>query len=224
MTDKVFKEYFSENQKEYRFTLKLAVDVVTEKMMDKLESALARYEIKSATAFKRTPIQESPLDFPNVRNTPVYISEIVTVYPASRDFLETYISSALGITEQSVVVYSDNDPRGLETEFHLDVTSQEYKENYNPVLGEEGYENDITNEEASELYGEKYNTEFLKQLQAARDMRTVDIIESPLSLPEENDYAESLPSDYDSFNDQRDENSLSIFGRAPKKPSLINKS
>lgn len=223
MTDKVFKEYFSENQKEYKFTLKLAVDDVTDRMLDCLENCLARYEIKTATAFKKTPIQESPLDFPNIRHSPVHISEIVTSYPASRDFLETYISNALGITEQSVVVYSENDPRGIETEFHLDVTSPEYKENYKPVLGEEGYDGDITNDEAKELYGEEYNTEFLKQLEAVRDARTVDIIESPLSLPDENVTDDTLPSDYDDFDKQRDQNALSVFGRPPKKPEFVRK-
>jgi hypothetical protein len=224
MTNKVFKEYYSESKKEYKYTLKLAVEDVTDKMLDCLESCLARYELVSAGAFKRTPIQESPLDFPNVRNSPVFISQIVTTYPASRDFLETYISASLKLSEQAVVVYSENDPRAYETDFFLTVSNPEYTEDYTPKLGEEGYPGDITNAEGAELYGAGHNVPFLQELADVKAERVVDIVESPLSVPEENDNASTLPADYDSFNDQLNKNDIGIFGRAPKKADLINKS
>lgn len=216
MSDKVFKEYLSTSQKDYQFTLKLAVDDVTDRMLDVLEAAFARYEIVTASAFTRTPIQESPLDFPNINNSPVYISQITTIYPASRNFLQTYIANSLRLSEQKVVIYSENDPRKYTTDFHLDVNSAEYKENYVPALGEEGYDGDITNEEASELYGEKYNMNFLQELSDARDSRVIDIVETPLSVAETTG---DLPKDYaTSFNkaDLEDE-PMGIFGRPMEK-------
>lgn len=215
MSNKVFKEYFADSQVDYTYTLKLAVNEVTDKMMDKLEIALGRYELVSASAFKKTPIQESPLDFPNVRNSPVFISEIKTMYPASRDFLETYISGILGISEQLVVVYSQNDPRKYTTDFYLEVSDPAYKENYKPVLGEEGYPGDVTNAEAAKMYGKEYNTGFLKELEDVCNARTIDIVETPLSVAINHDNSD-LPADYHKFNDGADTGKPSIFGRAPK--------
>jgi len=220
MSDKVFKEYLSASEKEYKFTLKLAIDEVSDRMLDMLEACLGRYDIKTATAFKKTPIQESPLDFPNVQFSPVFISEIVTTYPASRDFLETYISKAIAVSEQKVVVYSENDPRAYETEHHLMVNDPAYKENYEPVMGEEVYKDDLSNEQAANLYGDGHNTAFLKELEEVRNTRTVDIVETPLSQLETTD---PVAADYDTFNDQKDDAALGIFGRAPAKTELINK-
>ena len=221
MTEKVFKEYLSENQKEYKYKIKLAVEDVTPRMLDKLEMALSRYSIKSASAFKRTPIQESPLDFPNIKNMPVYISEVVTAYPASRDFLETYISGVLGLSEQAVVVYSENDPREYTTQMHLDVTSEDFKKNYKTKLGDDYYEGDITTEDVENLYGEKQISDFMKEIIASRAERTEEVVESPLSQSTETDNV--LPSDYHDFNKDVDKENYGIFGRPPKKPELINK-
>jgi hypothetical protein len=215
MSNKVFKEYFAESQVDYVYTLKLAVNEVTDKMMDKLEIALGRYELVSASAFKKTPIQESPLDFPNVRNSPVFISEIKTTYPASRDFLETYISGVLGISEQLVVVYSQNDPRQSTTDMYLRTSAPDFKENYKPVLGEEGYPGDVTNAEAAKMYGKEFNTSFLKELEEVAKNRTIDIIENPLSIPSKIDNSD-LPASYDNFNKDADNGKPSIFGREPK--------
>lgn len=218
MVDKVFKEYYSESVKDYKFTLKLAIHEVSDCMLDCLEASLARYELVSASAFKKTPIQESPLDFPNIKNSPVHICEIVTTYPASRDFLETYLATRLGICEQSVVVYSENDPRGIETDLFLERSSPEFKENYEAKLGEEGYPDDLTNEEAKKLYGEEYNLSFLKELEEVRASRTVDIVDSPLSVEQD---IEKPPAGYDEFNKDADKEDFGIFGRAPNKPALI---
>lgn len=133
-----FKHYIM-GAKEYKYTLKIAIDDIDNRMLDKIEYCLEKYELQSASAFKKTPIQESPLDFPNVRNHAVHISELVMAYPASRDFLETLISNKLGISEQQIVVYSENDPRRAETNLHLERSSSEYKENYKAVLGEDDY-------------------------------------------------------------------------------------
>jgi hypothetical protein len=143
----------------------------------------------------------------------VFISEIKTTYPASRDFLETYISGVLGISEQLVVVYSENDPRQYTTDFYLEVTDPAYKENYKPVLGEDGYPGDVTNAEAAKMYGKEYNTSFLKELEDVRTSRTIDIVETPLSVPVQ---PSDVGADYDTFNKNADNGKPSIFGREPK--------
>ena len=116
---KGFKDYLSDAYPEYKYTIKLAVDKVTDDMLDCMENCLAKYDLKTASKFKETPIQESPLDFPNVKYSPVFISEIALQYPASRDYLKTKLSNVLGISEQMIVVYSEHDPRFAETDLYL---------------------------------------------------------------------------------------------------------
>jgi len=133
-----FKHYIMD-PRVYTYTLKIAIDEIDNRMLDTIEYCLEKYELVSASPFKKTPIQESPLDFPNVKNYAVHISELKMTYPASRNFLENYISKKLGISEQQIVVYSENDPRRTETALHLERSSPSWKENYKSVLGEDDY-------------------------------------------------------------------------------------
>lgn len=212
MADKSFTEYLAESVRDYEYILKLAVDDVTAGMKDILEDALGRYELLSASDFKKTPIQESPLDFPNIQFSSVYIAEIKLGYPGGRDFLETYIASSLGLTENRVVVYSDNDPRQLETELHLERSDPNYKADYKPVMGTEN-EGGPTDAEVRDIYGKGQVTNFLRELETVRNDREVTVVNNALSTPPTND---PLPADHDNFTDegQYEVNSKSvIFGR-----------
>lgn len=211
MAQKHFKEYLQESTKEYSYTLKLAVDDVDNDMIDVIESALSKYKLLSASAFKKTPIQESPLDFPKIKNSPVFISKIVMKYPASRDFLVNYISGELGICETQVVVYSENDPREMETALYLERNAEDYKDNYKPALGEDNYKG-ITNEEEAELYGEKMVNSFLKELEDVRKSREEHVVEGPLSPAAITDDEKSS----DNFNDSLPKEDLGLFGRIKK--------
>lgn len=208
---KNFKEYLAESVREYKYTLKLAVEDVGDQTLDCLENCLSKYCIKSATAFKKTPIQESPLDFPNIRNMPVYISEIVLTYPASRDFLEHYISKTLKICEQSVVVYSENDPRQIETTLFLERSAEDFKEKYQSKLAKSTYEG----EEAEFETLPEQKDSLLKELSEISKQRTYDIVENPLSHSESFDHSD-VPTGYDTFNDSLPKESIGLFGRIKK--------
>lgn len=213
MEKKSFTEYLTESKKEYSYILKLAVDDVDDGMLDIIETALEPYQLISASKFRKTPIQESPLDFPNIKNSPVFIADIKMSYPASRDFLETYISGELQISEQAIVVYSENDPRDLETSLHLERNSEDYKEKYKPALGQDTYEGDLTNDEAKELYGDGHNNSFLKELEDVRKAREIHVVEGPLSPAQVTDDKKST----DDFNDSLPKEHPGLFGRMKKK-------
>jgi hypothetical protein len=217
MAEKSFISYVAENKKEYKYVLKFAVNEMTDSMIDLLESSLQKYQLKSASAFRKTPIQESPLDFPNVKNTAVYICDVVMDYPASLDFLRTYVCSSLGISPQQLAVYSSNDPRQIETDLFIDRSSPEYKAKYRTRLGSE-YE-DVPEEE--KRYGETYITPFLRELEAVRKEREMTIADTPLSQKEKIDHS-TLPSGYDQFNDPKNmpKDDVGLFGRI-KKPNLL---
>jgi hypothetical protein len=218
MTDnKSFITYVAETKTDYNYVLKFAVHEMTDDMIDILETALKKYNLKEASSFRKTPIQESPLDFPNVRNTAVFICNITLGYPGSLDFLRTYICNNLGISPQQLAVYSGNDPRQIETDLFVDRTSKEYKEKYKARLGSD-YE-DVPDDE--KRYGESYTTPFLQELEKVRKQREITIINNPLSQDEKTDHS-TLTTDYHGFNDSKNlpKDDVGLFGRI-KKSNLL---
>ena len=58
---KSFVQYVAESKVEYKYVLKFAVFEMTDKMIDCLEESLRKYDLKAASSFRKTPIQESPV-------------------------------------------------------------------------------------------------------------------------------------------------------------------
>ena len=215
---KSFIQYVAETKSEYKYVLKFATLEMTDAMIDSLEESLKKYELRSASAFRKTPIQESPLDFPNVKNTPVFICDLVLGYPASLDFLRTYLCSVMGISPALLAVYSENDPLQIETDLYIDRNSPEYKEKYKTRLGSDYEETEGAEEKR---YGEKYNISFLKELEKVRKEQEAVTVDTPLSVKQEINHS-TLTKDYDSFNNPKNlpKEDMGLFGRV-KKPSLF---
>ena len=211
MTDKSFTKYFAETKTDYKYVLKFAVNEMNDDMIDKLEACLKKYDLKSASSFRKTPIQESPLDFPNVKNTEVFICDLTLGYPGSLNFLQTYICNNLGISPAQVVVYSENDPRQIETDLYLDRNSPEYKAKYVTRLG-----SDYTDDEKP-LYGSEYNISFLKELDKVSKERNETAVLNPLSKDVSVDHGD-LPKGYDDYNDAKNlpKENVGLFGRVKK--------
>jgi hypothetical protein len=214
--ERSFVHYVAERKTEYKYILKFAVDEMTDIMIDQLEAGLAKYDVKSASSFRKTPIQESPLDFPNVKNTAVFICNLTLGYPGSLDFLRTYICNCMAISPACLAVYSENDPRQIETDLYIDRNSDEYKKKYKTRLGSDPEETGD-----KDLYGEKYNVSFLKELEKVRKERESITVNNPLSPNETIDHS-TLPKGYDGFNDPKNlkKDDLGLFGRI-KKPNLL---
>ena len=181
---------------------------LSDEMIDQLESSLKRYELKSASKFRKTPIQANPLDFPSIKNTEVFTCDLVMGYPASLDFLRTYIAGALKISTGQLAVYSENDPRQIETDLFIDRNSEEYKKKYKSRLGSEY-------EEAEKVkYGEEYNTSFLKELEKVSKERAQTLVHNELSPEQKIDHT-TLPKDYNSVTDSKKDD-VGLFGRIKK--------
>lgn len=209
MAEKTFTSYVAETKREYKYVLKFAVHDMPDSLIDILESSLSKYDLREASAFRKTPIQESPLDFPNIKNTPVFICDITLGYPGSLDFLRTYICNNLGISTSQLAVYSENDPRQIETDLYLERSSEEYKEKYKTRLG-----SDYEETGDKDMYGEKYNLTFLKELDQVRKERELVVVENPLSRPVSTDHS-TLPKGYNDYNDPKNmsDKEPGLFGR-----------
>jgi len=151
---KTFKEYLSESKKQYDFRVKIAGEVDADKEAA-LKSLLEKYVVSGFKKVAKTPIQELPLDFPQVRNCEVNIYEVTLDYPTTQNELTEYLSTELGVSKQHLAVRRPGEP------------SEEYQE---PVEQREGaLLNDPDYKEAGDpqfedYYGDKYNSGFVKEL------------------------------------------------------------
>ena len=93
----IINESFS---KEYGYRVKIAADCTADHM-SKLESALQKYNLVSATPWKRLPIQENPLEFQRHKGanftSEVCSTDVIVKYPVNSRILEVFIAVNLGL-------------------------------------------------------------------------------------------------------------------------------
>ena len=153
---KSFKEYLAESKKTYSFRVKVAGDVSADQEKA-MEHVLSKYEITNFKKSGKTPIQELPLDFPKLKNREVNIYEITLNYPTTQFELTEYLANELKLTKDSIVVRRPGEPYEIyqekaEPQDSPLLTDCEYKES--PSVNSEDY------------YGDKYNSGFVKELNA----------------------------------------------------------
>lgn len=171
MEHKSFRDLLMESKKEYKFTVKVACDDITDEHLDKLEEKLHCYDLQSASEFKKTPLQKNPLDFPNLHNTHVFISEITVAYPATHEQIELKIAESLGLSSAQVVVYTENDPRREYTERMVELMDPDSKEEYKPVIGT------FPEESENPPYGEEVIKELMDEHEdQVKDRETYTVI------------------------------------------------
>lgn len=107
-----FIDYLAESVKTYDFKIKIAGDLPDG--FDKaMKECLMKYDCASITKGKRTPIQESPLDFPEMKNTHVTIFDISCRYPATPQVIAEYLSDKLKINRGGIRVRSAKEEEDL---------------------------------------------------------------------------------------------------------------
>lgn len=101
----LFKQYIAESVKTYQFKIKVAGDLPDG--FDKgLKGALGKYDCASVSKGKRLPIQETPLDFPEMKHTNVTIYDVECRYPVTSQVLAEYLASELKINRGGLRVRS----------------------------------------------------------------------------------------------------------------------
>ena len=151
---KTFKEYLSESKKQYDFRVKVAGDFTTEQE-DTLKALLGRYSLSGFKKTAKTPIQQLPLDFPQVKNCEVSIYEVSVDYPTTQHELTEYLTAELGVNRQNLVVRKPGEPT---EEYQTPVEPRE-----GALLDDADYK-ESPNAQFEDYYGDKYNTGFVKEL------------------------------------------------------------
>jgi hypothetical protein len=159
---KSFVEYLTESKKTYDFKIGVAGDLA-EGFADTLETCLQKYSLANISAGKKTPIQERPLDFPQLENVEVTYWDVEVNYPTTVQMMEEYLSHTCGVSPAYVIV---RDPAAPQEEY------QEKKDEgpYEPMLGKD----DMGGESAQESVAGNRVMDLLKELETARKEREND--------------------------------------------------
>ena len=120
-----------------------------------LKTLLDKWQLSGFKKAKKTPIQQLPLDFPQLKNVEVHIYEVTLDYPATQHELTEYISSELKVGRNHVVVKRPGEP------------TEEYQNIETPregaLLDDPNYK-ESPNAKFEDFYGDKYNSGFVKEL------------------------------------------------------------
>lgn len=162
---KTFKDFLTESKKTYKFLVKVAGEL-PEGFADSLKRNLEKFDLVKVSAGKRTPIQESPLDFPQLQNMEVTVFEAEVNYPTTSHVLQNYLADNCMIAKNRWVVRGENDP------IEKQQTTQE-KETYEPLLAKE----DMGGESAQDKVAGNRVMDLLKELEIARKERSNDAID-----------------------------------------------
>jgi len=162
-----FKDYLAESVKSYDYKIKVA-GAIDKDFANKMETALAKFEVAKMSAGKKTPIMTMPLDFPQLSNEEVTIFDITTNYPVSVRELKEYLSDRMRLPATHIVVRKPGEP----TEEYQD--QMQVKSEYANKLYDIEYK-DAPKVNAEDFHSTKANMSLLKELLKDREAHALNM-------------------------------------------------
>lgn len=153
---KSYTEYLIESKKVYEFKIKIAGDVDKD-CSSNIKLALERYNVESCSAGKNTPIQESPVDFPEHKNVNVTLFDVSLTYPVTSVQVREAIAQKLGVSASCIKV------RNLKEQ-----EEDEINHKYDAKTGESLLGKDYESCDHQDLVGENQSMKLLKELTKAK--------------------------------------------------------
>ena len=200
------REYLAAGERTYNYRIKTVVPM-DDKMLDRIEYCLIKYQPTEIGEVHKTIFQRNPLDFPGVSNREVYFIDVSTSLPASSYILQQDIRMALGIPEKFIVVRAENEPTEVETEAMNAVADMEADAakkglKHASLMDNPDYP-EAKDVDAEEFYGDAYNsklTDYLAQIAAEREAIIVKTKNAPFSWLEATDNELDPKQDETDFN------------------------
>jgi hypothetical protein len=162
-----FSEILRESKKTYQFKVGIAGEL-PEGFINRLETALEKYSLVKMSSGKKTPIQERPLDFPQLQNTEVTYFEVEINYPTISSVLQEYLGAACSVHTSKIIVRNTSEP----VERIQDLKTDEV---YDPLITKE----ELGGESAQKSVGGNRVMELLKELETARKERVDPTADAP---------------------------------------------
>ena len=172
---KTFKEYLTESKKVYNFKVKVAGEL-PEKFQEGLTTRLGRCGVMSVKKLTTTPIQESPLDFPELTNMEVTVFEVICEYPVTSPEITVEVKN-MGIDEACFRVRGANEPSEQEQILAAAEPTGE------ALLDENDLDQGNTKIKHKDYFGDEFNKGFLKELSKAAKDRKKEGVQTEYKLP-----------------------------------------
>lgn len=157
-------EYFNHLSKDYEYRIKMVFEP-TDEQLDCLESHLKKYDVQRVGKVERIMLQSRPTDFADRVGYEIYVVDAVTKLPASMQVLAAEVAEVLKVSEADVKVRSKDEPAEEEAD-------KEEKE-YEPILGKEYSKDELDFDPKQKLFGDDYNSKFIKELMKLAKERKV---------------------------------------------------
>lgn len=152
---KPYKEYLAESRKTFNFRVRIADCDLTPEVNEKIESALAAFDLVDKTAAKRLPPQRRP-EFYQMGPVECHQFEITVNYPANPEGVRSVISQGAGIAAQKIFVTLPN----AEPAMYNEKSSTEDS----PILTKE----ELPSNNGQDHVGDKKIGSFLKELEKVK--------------------------------------------------------
>lgn len=152
-------DYLTESKKTYQFKIGIAGEL-PEGFETRIKNAMEKFSIANMNKSKKTPIQEQPLDFPNLSNTEVTYWDVEVNYPTTEAVIKEYLGQICSIPAAKIIVRNPNSP----------VEKENIKKDsdvYEPLLSN----SELKGESAQQSVGNNRVMELLKELETARKDR-----------------------------------------------------
>jgi len=166
----LFAQLLTESKKTYEFKVGIA-GTLDEGFTDSLETCLKKFDVNSVSNGKKTPIQERPLDFPQLQNMEVTYYEVSLNYPTTPQVLEEYIEKCCPCEPNHVIVRNMGDPRANDDYY------QNSNEPYESLLDKEELEPGALESTAQNTVAGNRVMDLLKELETARKERNINPME-----------------------------------------------
>jgi hypothetical protein len=171
---KPFTQYLTEAEKSYFFKISVAGELA-EDFEDTLETMLQKYQLKNLSKGKRTPIQERPLDFPQLQNMEVTHFEVEVAYPTTTQVLQQYVEDC-GCLQPGYVRVVDPHAQEIADGDQAGEARTEDDGPYEALLNSE-YVDPVKSDTAQQNVGGTKVMDLLAELEKARKERENDPME-----------------------------------------------
>ena len=161
---KTFYDYLSESSKIYQFKIAIAGNN-QDGLTQRLKSMLEKFGVEKITAGKTTPIQDIPLEFPQLTNMDVTHYDLDVRYPVTAPIIEEHIAQTCDIPRGQVHVRSAQDPINVSY-----AATPPKSEIYKSLLDT----TELGGETAQHLAGQNRVMDLLKELEVARKENPYD--------------------------------------------------
>ena len=160
---KSLKDYLTESKKAYSFKIKVAGEL-PENFHENLKKSLVKHNIITFEKMT-TPIQEAPLDFPELANKEVTIFDLAVEYPITGPEISNHIKD-MGMSEECFRVRGSAEPSEYDQLLTPDGES---------TLLDDPYYKESENAKHRDYFGDEFNKDFLKELAKAAQERKKEL-------------------------------------------------